>query len=306
MSGRVLAAIFTLEVVAFSCLGLALLDRRAHQQVQTAYGVNQWGYRDEPRGSKEPGERRVALVGGSSAFEAGLAQPETLTSNLFVELRAAGAARRQEYSVVNLSEPAAPAGGYADAIRHYAFLDPDAVCIFDGYDMPAGPPPHGREQSLVFRAVGYLPVLPSRILRHQSWMSDADGGVAGILKDGRDSDAEVSCAGAGAGYCRAIGAAVRTVLDQKRAVMVVSPPSVSARHLQQQRSLAASLQQEFGDNPRFMYLDLTASMDLADPVHSPDRIHRTNIGNHVVGQRIASALLKWPVFAGGAAMKAKR
>jgi hypothetical protein len=40
-------------------------------------------------------------------------------------------------------------------------------------------------------------------------------------------------------------------------------------------------------------------MNLADPELSPDGLHRTNIGNHVVGQRIASALLKWPAFAGG-------
>ena len=296
MTRRTLVLLFSVEALLLAFLTFALLDRRMHLRIQSDHGVNQWGYRDEPHGSKDRGELRVALVGGSSAFEAALPYPPTLAGNLFIELRAAGAHEGQQYSVVNLSEPRAGADSYADAIRDYAFLDPDAVCVFDGYDMPAGPPPHGRRRSLVFRSTGYLPVLPASLLGRPGWMSDADGGVAEWLQDGRGGPADVSCAGASAGYCDAMAAAVRSGLRQGRPVIVVSPPSVSARHARQQRSLAAALAREFGRNAQFMYLDLGTSMDLSDPVHSPDGLHRTNIGNHVVGQRIATTLLKWAAF----------
>jgi hypothetical protein len=296
MTTRRLTIMFVLEAVAFAWLAFALLDRRTHQRVQTEYGFNQWGYRDEPRGSKEPGERRVALIGGSALFEAGLLQPRTLTSNLFIELRAAGAPDQQQYSVANLAEPGASADSYAGTIHHYAFLDPDVICIFDGYDMPAAPPIHGRRHSLAFLAVGYLPILPAKLMGSPGWLSDADGGVAEMLKDKPNGAPDVSCAGASSSYCAAMAAAVRAGLEQGRAVMVVSPPSVSAQHARQQGSLGAALGQEFGRNPAFAYLDLGSVMNLSDPELSPDGLHRTDIGNHVVGQRIASALLKWPAF----------
>lgn len=289
---------FVLEAIAFGWLAFALLDRRTHMRVQIEYGFNQWGYRDEPRGSKEPGERRVALIGGSSLFEAALLQPRTLTGNLFIELRASGAPGRQQYSVANLAEPGAGADSYPDTIRHYAFLDPDVICIFDGYDMPASPPMHGRRQSAAFRAVGYLPVLPAKLLGSPPWLSDTDGGVAEMLQDQPNGPPDVSCAGASAGYCAAMAATVRAGLEQGRAVMVVSPPSVSAHHARQQRSLGVALSQEFGRNSAFAYLDLGSVMNLSDRELSPDGLHRTDIGNHVVAQRIASALLKWPAFVG--------
>ncbi len=237
------------------------------------------------------------MIGGSSLFEGALLQPRTLTSNLFIELRASGAHAGQQYSVANLSEPGAGADSYADTIRHYAFLDPDVICIFDGYDMPSTPPIHGRRHSLAFLAVGYLPILPAKLMGSPAWLSDADGGVAEMLLDKPNGAPDVSCAGASASYCAAMAAAVRAGLEQGRAVMVVSPPSVSAQHSRQQQSLGVALDREFGRSPAFAYLDLGSVMNLKDPELSPDGLHRTNTGNHVVGQRIANALLKWPAFA---------
>ena len=296
MTTRRLGAIFVFEAIAFAWLAFALLDRRAHLRVQSEFGVNQWGYRDEPRGSKEPGERRVALIGGSSLFEAKLRHPRTLTGNLFIELRAAGARAGQQYSVANLSEPGARADSYAETIRHYAFLDPDVICIFDGYDMPTHAPLHGRRQSRMFRAVGYLPILPEKLLGQPAWLSDPDEGLAELLQDRPGTSTDESCASTSADYCGAMAATVRAGLQDSRAVMVVSPPAVSRRHSRQQQSLREALGREFGDNPAFAFLDLGSVMNLADPELSPDGLHRTDIGNHVVAQRIASTLLKWPAF----------
>jgi hypothetical protein len=289
---RALTALFAAETIAFAFLAGALLDRHLHQR-DPSCGINQWGYREEARGSKQPGEFRVSIIGGSAAFEAGVPFGKTLAAQIFYELRQAGAPNGQEYSVVSLAEPRVGADSYIDTIRDYAFLNPDAVCIFDGYDALSGMPPHGRRRSWVFRATGYLPMLPNLVLGRPAWMSDPDGGIADLLRDDQPDSSDISCGGTSGPYCAAIVETVRLGLRQAPLVIVASPPSVSARHEAQQRSLSVMLTREFGQDPRFQYLDLGAAIDLGDPVHSPDGIHRTEVGNHVVGQQIATAVLQW-------------
>ena len=289
MTRRTMAALVALDLLWLTFLAFALADRRYHQR-DPVFGVNQWGYRGEARAEREPGEIRVALVGGSAAYEAGLPNEATLASSLFFELRNAGSPSNQEYSVVNLAEPGVAADSYVDAIRRYAFLDPDVVVIFDGYDRFTGVPPHARERSLVFRSTGYLPILPARWLGRPGWLSDPDADVSEILRDGAGGDA--SCSGASSAYCAAMIDAVRTILDQGRRAIVVSPPSISPRHAQEQQSLAAALARAFDREPRFLYVDAGSAADLTKPVNSPDGVHRTNVGNHDIGQRVAQELLK--------------
>ncbi len=198
---------------------------------------------------------------------------------------------KQNFSVVNLAEPRGGADSYGETLRHYAFLEPDITCVFDGYDALTGLPPHARQRSLVFRATGYLPLLPSRLLGQAGWMSDPDGGVADVLLDGRGPD-DISCRGGSAAYCNAMADTVRVALDHSKAVVVFSPPAVSSRHLAQQQSLGAALTQAFGHDQRFTYLDFTSAIDLSNTTNSPDRVHRTLEGNHVIAQRLASAILK--------------
>jgi len=288
---RPLAAAIAIEAVWALLLAAGLIDRRIHEH-DTVDGVNQWGYRDDARGSKQAGEVRVAIVGGSSAFEGGTRHDQTLAGQLFFELRQAGAPEGRSYSVVNLSEPRAGADTYIDALRDYGYLQPDVVCVFDGYDVLEGVPPHGRRRSAVFRTTGYLPVLPALLLRREPYLSDADAGVAPTLRDDGSPD-DVTCAGASAAYCAAIAGAVEYGLLQQYAVMVVSPPSVSRRHSQQQQSLGEFLHHRFEREPRFLYLDLRTAIDWSSREESLDRIHRTGIGNHVVGQKIATAIVKW-------------
>src|SRR5262245_13390718 len=147
MTRRTMTALLALELLGFAFLAFALADRRYHQR-DPVFGVNQWGYRGEARAEREPGEIRVALVGGSAAYEAALPNEATLASSLFFELRNAGSPSNQEYSVVNLAEPRLAADSYAATIRHYAFLDPEVVVIFDGYDRFVGLPAHARERSV--------------------------------------------------------------------------------------------------------------------------------------------------------------
>jgi hypothetical protein len=290
MSRRTIAALFVLEVLWLASLVFALADRRLHQR-EAIFGVNQWGYRGDARAERLPGEIRVAVIGGSSVYEPGVALSDTMASQLFYELRDAGAPRDQEFSVVNLSEPRVGADTYAQALRDYDFLDPEVVCILDGYDALEGLPPHARRRSLVFRATGYLPILPARLFGRPEWLSDAPGGIVDVLRDDGPS-VEVTCDGAAKPYCASMVDAVHLGLQSGRLVVVVGPPIVSARHRVQQQSLRTVLEQQFGGDARFVYVDLAPWVDMSNPKNSPDGVRRTFEGDHIVSQQLGIAVVK--------------
>jgi hypothetical protein len=59
-------------VAAVTALVLLALDVYVHHRVQYEAGVNVWGYRGDPVGKKKPGETRIIVLGGSTAFGYGL------------------------------------------------------------------------------------------------------------------------------------------------------------------------------------------------------------------------------------------
>jgi len=291
----VIALVFELAILVF--LVFALLDRRAHQE-HHAFGINQWGFREEARAAKEPGEVRVVLVGGSAAFERDMEFARTIAGKLLIELGAAGAPFGQHFSVSNLAEPAVGADSHVETIRSYAYLQPDAVVLFDGYDRLIGLPPHARRQSIVYRTFGYLPILPARLLGQPGWMSDPDGGIADQLGHDQNETTDVSCTGRSDAYCAAMATTVAFALERGYVVLVASPPTVTPAHRRQQQSLGTLLIRQFGTVARFKYIDLGGLIDLGDRMSSPDGVHRTELGNHEVAQRIATSLLRWSAFPG--------
>ena len=250
LTNRTVALLFGLEALFLGFCVFALADRHLHQRI---------GLRRQPMGyaaTRRAARKSLANVAWRSSAEAprdeaALEYTSTLAGTLFLELRQAGAPVGEVYSVVNLSEPRAGADSYIDTLRRYEYLEPDVVCVFDGYDALAGLPPHARRRSAAFRATGYLPMLAARLLRRPEWMSDRDGGIAEMLRDDRADPADVGCAGASASYCAAMADTVRFARGLGHSVLVVSPPSVSARHAQQQRSLGTMLSTTFGGDPGF-------------------------------------------------------
>jgi hypothetical protein len=113
-----------------------------------------------------------------------------------------------------------------------------------------------------------------------------------MLKDGRTEPADVTCTGGSKAYCAAMADTVRYALQRGYPIVVASPPYVSARHAAQQQSLGAALTQAFGSDPRFRYLDLGTAINLSNRSESRDGLHRTILGNHEVGQRIAVGILR--------------
>jgi hypothetical protein len=158
-------------VLACSTAVLLAVDMYLHSRVQNSGSVNVWGYRGPAVGRKRPGEIRVVVLGGSTAFGYGVPWAEAFPYYLEQMLNArAGGAR---YRVVNLGAPAQGALGFRADLADYAYLGYDVAMLYEGYndlgrtDLPNAVPPRDtpndllwRRQSPVFRATGYFPVLP--------------------------------------------------------------------------------------------------------------------------------------------------
>ena len=247
--------IATLEAVAVALLSALILDIHLHRREETTIGVNQWGFRGPLRTTQEPGVVRVAIVGGSAAFAADTMWWDTIPARLASALNESR--RRARFRVDNLAEPAAGARTYESTLRDYGYLRPDVVCVLDGYDAVDGQPPHGRRGSLVYRVTGYLPMVPSVLFRRPQTSADPAAGIAPVLRDGPFNPVlDPSCSGASASYCLAMLDTVRFALQRGQAVVVATPPYATPRHEVQQQSLAERLAREFGDQPRFRYVNL--------------------------------------------------
>ncbi len=100
------------------------------------------------------------------------------------------------------------------------------------------------------------------------------------------------CAAPWRHYCNSVAAAVRLVLDQRKAVVVVSQPRLRSdraqRHASQQRALAGMLARDFSGEPRVRYVDASQSVDLSSHPVSFDGLHLTRDGN----AKVAAALLE--------------
>lgn len=152
-------------VVLSTALTLGLLlgaDVYLHAKFAKDAGLNVWGYRGPVLGHKRPGERRVVVLGGSTAFGYGVTLDKAIPAVLERFLNE----RRRETSggpvtVVNLGYNNEGAYAFLPTLRDYAYLDYDVVVLYSGYNDLGG---HNmqvfRHQSPVFKLTGYLPILP--------------------------------------------------------------------------------------------------------------------------------------------------
>jgi hypothetical protein len=269
-------------------LVIALFDVRAHRRSDGKFGVNQWGYRGSLMATPHPGVQ-IAIVGGSAAFAARTAWPDTMPAQLVSDLNARLEWTKQGgpfASVANLAEPGAGATTYVATLRDYAYLHPDFVCIYDGYDNESSPGTLGRHRSIVFRLTGYLPRSPALLLRGPDSVTEAEPAPTPL-----PPSTDISCGGSSAAYCSAMVETVRAGLQQGSDVVVAIPPYVSSPHETQQRSLAEALTREFGREARFHYVDLGRAIDLHDVSQSPDGLHPTPAGFRAIATRLSAAML---------------
>jgi lysophospholipase L1-like esterase len=307
---------------------LAAADVYAHRRTQHVAGVNVWGYRGAPVGGKAEGEIRAVMLGGSTAFGWGLPAHESIPAFLERKLNASGTRR---YSVVNLGAPGQGAYGLRFDLSDYEDLRYDLVLVYQGYN-DLGPYTIRKQEnyflwrraSPVFRWTGYYPILPT-VLREK-----ADAMLARGVQDGRprfepgmatraaagamraaaaltaqlggrptalaaapsDAPAADQCGEVWARYCGSVRDAVDYALAGNRPVIVISQPSVSDAHVDQQAHLAAMLRARYRDDARVKYVDLGRAVDMSDPSLAYDGLHLVAAGNEAIAAQLVGPVLE--------------
>lgn len=157
----VIALLAMTTSIALSLAGLLALDLFLHSRAAGAAGLNVWGYRGPAVARKAPGERRLVVLGGSTAFGYGVAWQDAIPALLEARLRAI-ARPETPISVVNLGMNSEGAYAFRFTLEDFLKLDYDAAIFYEGYN-DLGTEPNllvTRRESPVFRLTGYFPIFP--------------------------------------------------------------------------------------------------------------------------------------------------
>jgi hypothetical protein len=155
----VIAVALTAVVALLTLLGL---DIYLHGKYQRSAGVNVWGYRGPVAARKGPGEIRVAVLGGSTAFGYGVTWDESFPAVLERKLDARAP---RAYKIINLAYNNEGAYSFTFTMKDYAYLQYDLALLYEGYNDLLGDPNRPnlsvfRHESPLFRLTGYLPIFP--------------------------------------------------------------------------------------------------------------------------------------------------
>ena len=273
------------------------------------HGVNIWGYRGPVVGHKQSGEKRVAVLGGSTTWGFGLSAGQDFPAQLH---RLITTAENQKVTVLNLGFNGEGAYSFTRTLIDYDYLDIDLVVLYSGYnDLKAPNYFNFRHRSPIFAATGYLPLLPSLTVDKLTiWkrklMGENDRVVfnpphldqpndsslreqLGTLT-GKSSEnvkpGSVSCSLEWQFYCERISAAADMALGKGKRVLIVGEPYITDQHVAQQHELQNLISRRFAGEPRLRYVSLGRTVDLNDHSLCWDGMHLTDEGN----RRIAAAL----------------
>lgn len=284
------------------------------------HGINFRGYRGPTVGQKQPGEKRIAVVGGSNVWGFGLkvgqAFPGQLQQRFAERSRTLGGAPIQ---MLNLAYNAEGAYSFKYTLQDYDYLDYDVVLIYSGYDdLWRQNYFVSRHRSTVFLWTGYLPLLPllttdklgywgNRLtkgfkpvaLTPPSGSNTETGAQTseslqkqmGSLTNSAQSNvrpADGTCPAEWQFYCQQIYEATDLALKRGKRVLVVTEPYISDKHVEQQRALAGMLNKRFEGQANLRYLNLGRAVDLGDRSLCWDGMHLTEEGN----RRITDALIQ--------------
>jgi hypothetical protein len=158
----VFATITALLPIVLMTAAFVGLDLYLHKRAEKSAGLNRWGYRGPVVGRKQPGETRIVVLGGSTAFGYGVTWSEAAPAVLERQLNT----RHPDHpvSVVNLGFNNEGAYAYRPTLEDFRFLNYDIAVLFDGYNDMKGDDAKNkslfRHASPVFRLTGYYPILP--------------------------------------------------------------------------------------------------------------------------------------------------
>jgi hypothetical protein len=329
---RAFALVTIVLALAAAAATTLLLDLYAHHRQAAAAAINVWGYRGPAAGRKQRGERRIAIIGGSTVFGWKYSWQQAFPAMLERDLRERAPT---PVSVVNLGFPQENAYAYRAVFEDYLYLDPDLVVFYGERNTRSTLPEIRRHQSATFRLTGYYPLLPTAmrekalVLRYggdleagyanrpvaadASIVRRAGAGVLGAAwstaewfarrvdwlgRRSPESPIDVStCAEPWRAYCDAMYRAITAVRSRGKAVLVVTHPYGYDSQIPQQRALRAMLAARFGEDRAVHYLDLGREVDVRDRALALDSVHLTDAGNRRIANRLRDYVqpLLWSV-----------
>jgi lysophospholipase L1-like esterase len=314
---------------ALTVATLFVVDVYEHHKMASSAGLNLWGYRGPIVGRKKPGERRVVVVGESTAFGYGVRWQQSFPAYL-QELLNQNGSRARPVTVVNLAYNNEGAHSYRFTLQDYLYLDYDGVIFYSGYNDIGLNLNVFRHGSPIFRLTGYMPILPlvlrdkAMAIRSGGRLEDAYGDGAIVFRpslmqrttasvlagmatamyamdrpvksEGASPDPAAIHEGAGCGsqwafYCGEMYAAVKLALDRQKSVLIVTQPRLTDFHMAQQQRLVAFLTDRFGSaNPLVRFADLSDAVDLTNKALSYDEMHLTAAGNRLIAEKLAGPI----------------
>lgn len=305
--------------------GLLAAELYLHRKYDVVSSLNIWGYRGPAVKAKPAGSRRVVVLGGSAAFGYGVDWNQAFPYYLEQQLSQSG---RGTFSVVNLGFNNEGAASFVPTLQDFRFLDYDLAILYEGYndlfDRPGFTP--FRRQSMVYRATGYLPLLPM-VLREKlfDWRYQGDigrgyrGAGAGnqtvfrptaagqgaqavrsldqqlgplTAGTGAAAAAELQCGEVWTRYCTTVVEAVRHARLENTLVLVATQPYISDRHVEQQAALGRAISSAFGGDPGVALVNLGRTVDLRDPAMTLDGLHLSVAGNRILADAFVEPVLK--------------
>ena len=139
------------------------VDVYLHHRHEMNAGLNIWGYRGPVLDDKQDGERRIAVVGGSTAFGYGVTWPDAFPALLEQKLNDVSQSGAM-YTAANLAYNNEGAYSFKYTLRDYAYLDYDLAILYTGYNDLSGSRDLNRQvlrhESPVFTLTGYMPIFP--------------------------------------------------------------------------------------------------------------------------------------------------
>ncbi len=306
--------------------GLLALDLYVHAKFADYAGTNIWGYRGPVVGTKQTGEHRIVVVGGSTAFGYGVTQPEAFPAVLEGLLNQDRDQTDGKVSVVNLAYNNEGAHSFRFTLKDYEYLDYDVVLFYSGYNNLSDVNTSVfRQNSPVFRMTGYLPLLPvvmrekALALRYGGNLEAAYIAEKTVFRPNLVDRAAITALETATSisdslerqlterlpetvftdlgdqapscsywrrYCGEMAEAVKYVLDRDKLALVVTQPYRSERHREQQTLLSAFLREQFKDVPNLHFANLGPTLNLLDPELTGDSLHLTPLGNRQLAQHL--------------------
>jgi lysophospholipase L1-like esterase len=316
--------VFKVATALISTIAAAAVLLAADLYLHHRHGINVWGYRGPAVGRKQPGEKRIAILGGSTTWGYGLGWKQSFPAQLQRQIQAQrGSSPGGSVTVLNLGFNNEGAYSFKYTLNDYAYLDYDLVVFYGGYNDLGGLNfAVSRDQSPIFRWTGYMPLLPSfAVAKIYAWKgsSNKEGKQTvfvspgsepnqseptreqtakslaqqlGRLTDaGRRQSTQATCAGQWQFYCQQMYEAINLALSRGKRVVVVTEPYISDGHVEQQQALANMLNERLAGRADLVYVNLGQVVDLHDGSLCWDGMHLTEEGNRRIAEAIAQPVL---------------